>query len=301
MWWSNTRKVITHSGNFHPDEIMGCAILSLLFKENIEIIRTRDQDMMVKKDTNDIVLDVGYQYNPTEFRFDHHQPDFKEKRDNGIGYASCGLIWKHFGDQLTNSSEISERIDKKLIQTIDAGDVGIELAQPIGDHSLPYDINHVLTSFRPTWKEISRTHDEGFFEAVELAKKILTREIALSSAYVEGKQKVLEAYECAEDKRIIVIDGGYSWGSIIEEKNEPLYVVLHSEPQTTWAVKCVNVKDKEFESRKLLPEAWAGKTGKEFEMASGVLGANFCHTARFIAVSNSKEGALALAKLAVEA
>jgi uncharacterized UPF0160 family protein len=44
------------------------------------------------------ILDVGDIYNPDQFRFDHHQAGGAGKRENDISYASCGLIWKHFGN-----------------------------------------------------------------------------------------------------------------------------------------------------------------------------------------------------------
>ncbi len=77
-------KIITHSGNFHPDEVLGISALRILFakegEKNIEIVRTRDLKMIEGKSAEDIVLDVGFKYLPEENRFDHHQEGGAGKR-----------------------------------------------------------------------------------------------------------------------------------------------------------------------------------------------------------------------------
>jgi uncharacterized UPF0160 family protein len=55
-----------------------------------------------------------------------------------------------------------------------------------------------------------------------------------------------------------------------------------------------------FKNRKDLPQAWAGKVNEELQKITGVADATFCHNARFTCGAGSKEGALALAKLALD-
>jgi uncharacterized UPF0160 family protein len=50
-----------------------------------------------------------------------------------------------------------------------------------------------------------------------------------------------------------------------------------------------------------LPLEWAGKSGDELIQITGVTDAIFCHRERFIAVAESKEGAVKLAHLALAA
>ncbi|GEM_PF-3042590 len=98
--------IVTHGGNFHADEVCAISILILLYgRENINIIRTRKQDIINEAD---IVIDVGGIYDYVKNRYDHHQSTFNEikKNYNNTGVlieqklASCGLIWFHFGKQL---------------------------------------------------------------------------------------------------------------------------------------------------------------------------------------------------------
>ena len=59
-------KIGTHSGAFHCDEVLACAMLKKLpeYKE-AEIIRTRDQSLL---DKCDIVVDVGAIFDPKVHR-----------------------------------------------------------------------------------------------------------------------------------------------------------------------------------------------------------------------------------------
>jgi uncharacterized UPF0160 family protein len=49
-----------------------------------------------------------------------------------------------------------------------------------------------------------------------------------------------------------------------------------------------------------LPEAWAGLRGADLATASGVADAVFVHTRRFVAAARSRQGAMAMARRAIE-
>ena len=84
-------KIVTHNDRFHADDVCTMAILRIYFGEKItEVIRTRNEQII---QSADIVFDVGHIYNPDTNRFDHHQTEGAGKRDNGIPYAACGLVW----------------------------------------------------------------------------------------------------------------------------------------------------------------------------------------------------------------
>ena len=56
----------------------------------------------------------------------------------------------------------------------------------------------------------------------------------------------------------------------------------------------------QFKNRKDLPAEWAGLRDAELARVTGVADAVFCHRNRFMAVARTKEGAVALAKLALK-
>ncbi len=293
-------KIITHGGNFHPDEVLGVASLLILFPE-AEVVRTRDLSTIHHKAAEDIVLDVGLKYEPSQNLFDHHQQGGAGLRENGLPFASFGLIWKHFGTRVAGSERAAGIIEEKLVWPIDAGDNGIDTFQKANKNFKPYLLEGALISFLPTWQEKHIDTDTAFNQAVDCAQTILKREIIKTKAFIEGEAEVEKAYQTASDKRIIILNNTYSWRDVLGKHPEPLFVIMNDGVQTTWAVSAVKKDGVSFQSRKLLPESWAGKTGSELAAATGVSDANFCHNGRFIIVANSKAGALKLAQLAVEA
>ncbi len=119
-------RVATHDGSFHADEVFALAALTLL-DEPIEIVRTRDREVMAGCDLR---VDVGFDYDPAAGNFDHHQREFSETRANGIGYASFGLIWREYGERVCGGdAELAAQLDQSLVQGIDANDTG-----PAGVH-----------------------------------------------------------------------------------------------------------------------------------------------------------------------
>jgi uncharacterized UPF0160 family protein len=214
------------------------------------------------------------------------------------------LVWKHYGEQVCGSKRVNEIIDGRLVAPVDAADNGLETYLINGEHVRPYIIHNIVDIFRPTWKELKegRTYDEGFIELIKIARMILEREICAARDIEEGEQIVEKIYADTVDKRIIVVDGQCPWEEVMMHHPEPLYVVNpDSGPDGNWKVKAVRDDPAaSFVNRKDLPESWAGKRGEEFVAVTGVKDAVFCHNKLFIAVAGSKEGAMKLAKLAVE-
>jgi uncharacterized UPF0160 family protein len=109
----------------------------------------------------------------------------------------------------------------------------------------------------------------------------------------------MKAIESQENKKILVLDQYVPWEVPVSTIPEILYVV-YPHPSGTWSVKTARENLSSFKSRKNLPEAWAGKVNEELQKITGVPDATFCHNARFTCGAKSKEGALALAKLALD-
>ncbi|MBY0376591.1 MYG1 family protein [Patescibacteria group bacterium] len=294
------KKLVTHNGSFHTDDIFAAAALSLaLTKQNeaFEIVRTRDEALIKSAD---IVFDVGGIYDEVTNRFDHHQVGGAGKRDNGIEYSSVGLVWKKFGIQIAGNEKSAEIIDKKLIAPIDAGDNGIEISESKHD-TMPYLLQNIIGVMRPTWREEDANEDEIFFKCVELAKIILTREIIHANDAILAEEEVLKIYNESENKKIIVLEKeNYPFENTLTKFPEPLFVVCKRKINDTWGAKAIRADLKTFQNRKNFPMAWAGLYDAELQKASGVEDAIFCHRALFLAVAKSKEGAIKLAQIAVE-
>lgn len=297
------KKLVTHDGPFHTDDIFTAALFSIYFEKtntSYELIRSRNDEII---QAADIVFDVGGEYAPERNRYDHHQPGGAGGRENNIPYASIGLTWKHFGMELCNNEqEVWQEVDEKLVQTIDADDVGIELytINPTYDTG-PYLFKNAVKSFFTPWNE-SDNFNEQFQKVVPFARQVLENEIRLARARFQATALVEQDYEASDDKRIIVLSDGYPWKRILSEKPEPLIVIYPKKDLSSWGIQTVPLHDDgTFESRFSFPETWAGLRDQELEEVSGVIGATFCHNNQWLCGAVTKEAAIALAKAALEA
>lgn len=290
-------KIVTHSSKFHTDDIFAVATLLLVLgEENVEVVRSREMEVIEK---GDYVVDVGGVYDASRNRFDHHQIGGAGKRDNDVPYASFGLVWKHFGEKLCQNKEVADRIDQIIVQPIDANDNGFQFLETKVDNLYPLDTGLLTYIFSPTWKEDSKNIDDVFMDMVSYAKVLIGRVIEVRLHAYEGEKLVIEAYKNAKDKRLIELDERYPWEEVLSKFPEPLYVIYKKRIDENWSMKCVPKDFFTYSNRKKLPENWGGKSGTELEKASGVSGAVFCHNARFMAVAQTKDAILKMAEIAL--
>jgi uncharacterized UPF0160 family protein len=298
------KTIVAHSGSFHADDIFACATLGLhLDRENIpyRIIRTRDEDVITSAD---YVVDVGGIHDEEIERYDHHQSGGAGKRDNGIPYASFGLVWKKYGPLLCNDLNIFSDIDRRIVQPIDAIDNGISISEPVECGLCEYGIYGIVGAYQNTWKEAGdiKKQYNNFVVLVDFFKKIISRELERSMHRLEMVDVIQEIYDTATEKKILEIP--YHVGvspliQVLDKHKEVMFIVCRS--NTNWKALAMRKEACSFENRKSFPELWAGKRGNQLAEITGVEDALFCHNAMFMAVAGSKEGAMKLAKLALKA
>lgn len=300
MWFQKKKTIVVHSDTYHSDDVFACAVLSLYFKKHntrFRIIRSRDPQVI---SAADIVVDVGGVYDPANNRFDHHQTEGAGTHDNGIPYASFGLVWKHFGlDVCDGNTEVFTFIEERMVYSVDALDNGVAITTPIFTNIMSYDFHSVISAFQPSWKESDAILNPGFYKSLVLAEEILAREVKKGIDLKEGEALVEQAYQSTHDKRLIVLDHYYPWKKQLSLHPEPLFVVWPKHDGSAWNIGCVRNDLSTFTNRKDLPAAWAGLRDAELQKITGVTDAVFCHRRLFLAVTKSKEGALKLAELAL--
>ncbi len=298
MFFLNKKiKIAVHSGGFHPDDVFSVALLSILFNENIKIIRTREKEIYSK---SDFIVDVGLEYNPDNNKFDHHQDGGAGKRENGINYSSFGLLWKSFGEKVCGSKKVADTIDNKLVQIIDADDTAFDLYNLKLKDTYPFAVTDIIYSLHLTWKEPQKTNDEAFTEAVDIAKKVLSREIKVANDKMCAEVLIDDIYKKTEDKRIVVLENNFLPKSLIVNYPEPLFVIYKEKEGSTWRVNAIRKNEQGFEVRKKFPNVWSCMGGEELIAITGVEDASFCHFSCVYAGAKSKEGAIKLAKLALK-
>lgn len=296
----NAKKLITHDGSFHTDDIFAAAVLSLMLekeKKDFKILRTRDKDTI---ETGDYVFDVGGVYDWQKNKFDHHQEGGAGKRTNGIEYSSFGLVWKKFGSKICGTQKAADFIDQRLVSPVDAEDNGIDLYKNNFKNVLPYTVNDVLSIFSKTALE-DMDKDKQFLKAVVWAKEILKREIKKANDQAEIAKIIQGFYKKSRDKRLVVVEkpkvSRYEIWDALQNFSEPLFIVYGD--YESWAAVAMRKEINSFKNRKNFPKLWAGLRDKDLQKITGVADSIFCHRNLFLVVAKTKEGAIKLAQLAL--
>lgn len=298
--------LVTHSGGFHADELLSSVVLTRLFPE-AELVRTRDNDWITPA-AHKIIYDVGREYMPDALIFDHHQRP-NPLREDGQPYSSFGLIWKHFGRDYLRAvnvpdadlEDIHASFDTGFVLPIDLMDNGAlnpSAAGPLAGMTLPV----LLETLKPVFDDRSpEADDSAFMAALQIARAFVEASIRGKAAKRRAEAVVTEAIAAAGPARVLELPMGMPFRSAIEKAGaDHLLFVVHPR-DTDWAITGIRLSGDTFEQRADLPMTWAGLNGAALEQASGVAGAKFCHNGRFIAVASTREGALRMAELAVDA
>ncbi len=289
--------IATHDGSFHADEVFAIAALGLLGTPT-EVVRTRDRDALAQADLR---VDVGFRDDASSGDFDHHQRDFDAARDNGVRYASFGLVWREFGARVCDGDQdVADTVDTTLVQPVDANDTGQQLMQSLIDGVRPMTVNGVIGGFNARWDESLTPEEERerFDAAVALAQEILTREVASAASGRRSERIVREAIAGASDPRIIELPVNAPWKQVLVPEAADALFVIYPKRQG-FGLEAVPRELGSFQNRRDLPAEWGGLEGADLVAVTGVEDALFCHAKRFLAVARTHEGVERLADLAL--
>lgn len=292
--------LITHNGTFHSDEVFSTVLLSKVLKKDIlKLCRTSN----IKEGITGFVYDVGYG------KYDHHQPGGNGERKNGIKYSSFGLVWRDFGKDYLKQlnclqiEEVWSMVDKKLVQNIDAIDNG-QLGKLTQFDFEVVTLPNLISMYNSNWDDEQANQNEMFLKAVQFAQTVFDRFIISVVSKIRAKSRVEDAIENSKNQ-ILILEKFMPWKEfLLDSENEKakniLFVVFPSN-RGGYNVYAVPKENESFESRKLFPAKWAGLKDEELSKISGVATATFCHTGRFICATRTKEDAIKIARIAVEA
>jgi uncharacterized UPF0160 family protein len=282
------RVIGTHSGPFHLDDAVAVAIMDLRSSGPITVKRTRDENILAGCD---IRIDVGGKYNPSTETYDHHQKGGAGKRENGVPYASAGLIWKDFGKDIVGNEEGFEIVDKKLIQFVDSIDTGTKKHGPE-----TYSLYEVIRAYNLKAEEEGTSIDESFIKAVDFCKDIILSEIYSANRQVKDNVAIRNLLPNFNDKPYVVLEKELAWQPVLVGESDKKYVIFPSDGSVR--VRCVPTIVDGFESRQRLPQAWGGLPSADLEKISGVEGTVFCHPGGFIAGAKDIASAIKMAQAA---
>lgn len=284
---------------YHADDVFAVAVL-LLIEPDAKVVRTRDKDSIASAD---YAVDVGFTYDPEKKRFDHHQPGGAGRRENGIEYASFGLVWKEYGERLAGGKREAEMIDNMLAAPLDAHDNGMPIADYRYEGIREYSLIDFLYSYITEINEDEESIYKIFMSAVSQAKELLLREISKAREAVSSADAVRKIYEASEDKRIIVMDRQYyRWREVLMQTPDAVFGIYPRNDGVSWGVKGVPASAKTYGAvRKSFPAEWAAKQNEDLQRISGVPDAVFAHRGLFMCAAKTKEGAIELAQKALQA
>ncbi len=281
-----------HDGHFHADDAVCIALLFMAYgRENVHVLRSRDPEVLAGCD---YVLDVGERDLVTKDRvcLDHHQKD-SMVRPSGVKASALGkLMDLMFSDE----EETLEEMRRSFLSALEAEDNGQDLYP--GGHIFSFvDVMNL------TWREDHREGDRCFLAAAQTARMVLERAVAACRDAVEGRERVRRALKAHSGAQTLVLDARYPWHAPVIARNaacpeEKTLFVIYPDGRGRWNLQTVPRQEGSFQAEKDLPADWAGLRDGALSERCGVKDAVFCHTARFLAVFESLEGALAAAEKA---
>ncbi|KAJ1509214.1 hypothetical protein HMI54_002544 [Coelomomyces lativittatus] len=315
-------RIVTHSGTFHADEVLACYMLKCLPEyKSSEIIRSRDQDVWK---TATILIDVGAVYDAKTLKFDHHQREFKDTFSEKFftRLSSAGLIYKHFGKEVirallpqTNFSQeqltlLHNVIYKDLIEAFDAIDNGIEMFP--AETPLAYQNHTNLSSIVARLNPMDHETVDVmtcFEKAMDICGSHFMRTVEYYGlAWFPARGFIEQALSMCPIPRVLLLEKHAPWkehlftmeaSKGLQNDKSILYVVF-PDIDGSWRIQCVPKSQGTFENRKSLPSSWCGMRDEKLDAVTGVKGGVFVHASGFIGGHRTKEGALQLAKLALQ-
>lgn len=223
-----------------------------------------------------------------------------------------------------------KKVYEDFIEALDAHDNGISVYDPsdtrnlqkrfydggIGLGSLVGDLNANFEDppIAKTPEEAQEAEDARFLQASSLMGSSFLRKVQYyHRAWLPARTLVHQTFDARKqydrEGRVMVFPRGCPWKDhlyTLEAENpdeEKVLYVLYPESEhegAKWRVQAVSMSKDSFESRKPLPNRWRGVRDDQLSEVSGIEGCVFAHASGFIGGNKSREGALEMAKKAIE-
>lgn len=199
------KRVCTHNGTFHCDEVLACWMLKQIHPALL-IVRSRKKEDI---EECDFVVDVGSKFDHSEQRYDHHHRDFKESMQTltelenmkrfTTKLSSAGLIYLYYGVEVLKvlidgvkkdepSTEaitddiinlLYEIIYENFIEEIDAVDNGIAQTDEDPRYLIKSTISQRVAAMNPEWNESNTAEEQmrRFNAAMEMVGAEMTAKV----------------------------------------------------------------------------------------------------------------------------
>lgn len=323
------KKLGTHSGIFHCDEVFGSYMLKLLFP-NLDIVRTRDEQLLSECD---IVIDVGGIYDHDTCRYDHHQKSFNHSMSTLLPNAkwttklsSAGLVYVHYGREVISKilacdvqdnelNTIYFKVYENFVQEVDAIDNGVPICEGKPNYIIKTDLSSRVSKFNKDWNHVGEFNEmEAFEQAMNLVGSEFEENVLYAyKTWLPVRTLVVDAlekrFQTHKSGRILELSTPCPWKehyfSLEEELGNDLnpqivYVIFQDTSNNSWRIQSMPISPSSFVLRKPLPKSWCGLRGEELSTISGVQDCVFCHINGFIGGNKSRTGVIQMAENALE-
>lgn len=320
--------IATHDGSFHADETVACAILSYLY-DHCEVIRTRDPKLL---ETADLIIDVSGIND--DKHFDHHSNDFNLSRDNGIHYATAGLMWlkfgrayleriaqEHFSDieraEFTDAvyEAALARIDKEIMYGVDLNDNGQlnsylnDLIKPENAHdqAIMDELNEFyrytpdlpyLVAMQNLPNVTGDEQNAQFSNTVKILKSLLINAAINALNTENGIAKVLALYDGGP---LLIMQEKLPWTQAVLanfERFKDCMLAIYPDRKRGWRIQTLPFsKAERFKNKLPAPKSWRGLDEKALDAVTGLHGTIFVHRAGFTGGAMDFDTVLAMAQL----
>lgn len=225
------------------------------------------------------------------------------------------------------------KIYTSFIEAVDANDNGVSVYDPAALAAAGiekrfsdggFTLGAMVSRLNPNWNDSAPSdpaaaqaaEDEKFLAASARIGEEFDRDLEYyTRSWLPAREIVEGAFKGRKEidptGRILVFMGQmvpwkdhlYTLEEAEGETEQKVLYVLYPEkpaPDAKWRVQAVPLTKDSFQSRKPLPEAWRGVRDEELSEKTGIPGGVFVHAAGFIGGNKTFEGALAMAKKALE-
>ncbi|KAJ9137799.1 Metal-dependent protein hydrolase [Coniochaeta hoffmannii] len=225
------------------------------------------------------------------------------------------------------------KIYTSFIEAVDANDNGVSVYDPAALAAVGiekrfsdggFTLGAMVSRLNPNWNDpapadpeaAQKAEDDRFLAASARIGEEFDRDLEYyTRSWLPAREIVEGAFrgrkEVDPTGRILVFMGQsvpwkdhlYTLEEAEGETEQKVLYVLYPEkpaPDSKWRVQAVPLTKDSFQSRRPLPEAWRGVRDEELSEKTGIPGGVFVHAAGFIGGNKTFEGALAMAKKALE-
>ncbi|MGN1394262.1 MAG: MYG1 family protein [Succinivibrionaceae bacterium] len=320
--------IATHNGTFHADEVTACIIFSLL-DESAQFIRSRDVDTL---ETADYIVDVSGKFDLIK-HFDHHPSEFTDARNNGIKYATAGLIWKKFGLELLKKLALEypdlaniqdaifakawTTVDEKIMQYIDLSDNGqldsytAEICGITNNNKSPEnDVYNKLKLFYQNipvipyiiaMQNISSNGDEyqfsQFIQTINSLKPLFKNIFLNTLRTKRDEEKVLNSYD---GSNILFLSEKLPWLEAVKSNWDffaNCKIAIYPDHSKGYRIQSLpSSLSSHFINRCPAPVSWRGKEFEELNKLAGISSATFVHRSGFTGGAKTLEDIMTMAK-----